>query len=219
MMSDSRALVLAAFLLAPLSAGCAGSEPGTAASEEALTSNPAFDAVIKDGTKIESVDQPTATESARMHLVGWIPGRTQKSVLDQLFDLPRWTEIRATDGRQPFQKVDLLGAPPSKDGEERTVAAKVSLENDVVLDFAGTSTMAGETASVRVVNTSTYKVLFVTVVEPGSVEMTIGLVPYEDGVIVDATMHVKLKHKEDRAPRLVASIKHIFDWLKSAPPR
>ena len=46
-------------------------------------------------------------------------------------------------------------------------------------------------------------------------EVDLTLTPYQNGVIVDATMKAKLNKMEDKAPKLTGSIKIIFDWLKT----
>jgi hypothetical protein len=67
---------------------------------------------------------------------------------------------------------------------------------------------------VTLTNTNAFKHwLAGTVMDANKLTIAVRLVPYEGGVIVDATMRVKLRKMEDKAAELTGSLASIFEWL------
>ena len=199
-----------------LGAGCASStdEEITGDATGAVSADPAYDAIIKNGTKVETISTPTAQQSASTQLVGWIPKVHPDAGAKQLLTVARWSEIRDADGAQPFTSAKVVS--DSGSGNTRKLSVKLTLDGGVELDVKVVATEGDDgTITVHVVNTSAYKVFVVgTVLEPEKLVMDLKLIPYKEGTIVEATTKVKLAAMEGRAPPLTASIKAIFDWLK-----
>lgn len=204
-------------LVAPLAAGCAADadDDGAGSSTSALGSNPVYDAVISNGTKVTANATRNSTQSASTQLVGWIPNENAGKVLDQLFKVARWTEMRDPDGERPFTRADVSSDASS--GGTRTLAAKITLEGGVTLEVkAVAKTAEGGKITVNITNTTKYKHwLAGTILEANKLDIDLSLVPYENGVIVEAKMAAKLSKMEDKAPALTGAIKIIFDWLKT----
>lgn len=219
----NRALLLGSLLsltaLAPLAAGCASESADDASSDEALTE---YDGVVKNGTKIESSTTPTATESARTRIVGFVKGRAPSAVAGQLLKVARWKEVEDSDGWKPFTAAKVTS--DDTDGGTRTVAAHLSLDGGVDLDVRATSKAGEEQTLVSFTNTSEYRHwLAGTVLEKGKLKIDVKLVPHTkdgaaDGTIVDATAKVKLVTAEDRAAGLTKALVPIFAWVKSTTP-
>lgn len=209
-------LVLAALLLG---SGCAAPtvEESTGDATGAVSAIAEYDAIIKSGTKVETNSTPTAAQSASTTLLGWIPKVEPDAGVKQILTVARWSEIRDADGAQPFTSAKVTS--DSGSGNTRKLAVKLTLDGGVELDVKVVATEDDKgIITVRVVNTSLYKVFLVgTVLEPEKLVMELKLIPYKDGIIVDATSRVKLSALESKAPPLTASIKAIFDWLKGKP--
>lgn len=213
-------------LLAPLllltlvsTTGCAGAtededgEPAPVAGASAQTAVPAYDAVIRNGTKVDTSDTPTARDSSTTHLLGWIPRVAPGIGAKQLLTVARWADIRDPDGGQPFTHAQIVSDTGT--GAARKVVVKLTLDGGVDLDVKATASEQDQAITIKLVNTSAYSHWFVgMILKPENLLMEVKLVPYKDGVIVDATTRVKLEQMEDRAPKLTASITAIFDWLK-----
>lgn len=181
----------------------------------ATTGNPDYDAVIANGSKVDTISTPTAQQSASTHLLGFIPGVTPATSAKQLLSVAKWPDIRDANGGQPFTAASVT-SDVGGSGEARKLAVKLTLTGGVELEVNVTANEQDGGVTVRIVNTSAYKVLVIgTVLEPGKLVMQLKLLPYKDGTIVDASTLVKLAKLEDRAPPLTASIAAIFDWLKT----
>lgn len=207
--------LLSSLLVTPLAMGCAAptEEDAAASSAAAQTKNPVYDAVVREGTKVTTDATRTAERSAETHLVGFVRQGDEDKLLAQLLSVGRWTEIRDAEGEQPFQRAELLS--DSGDGATRTVTGKISMERNVTLEVRAVASQEGAARVVRVTNTTAFKHwLAGTVLEANKLVIDVKLVPYEGGVIVDATMRAKLKKMEDKAPELTSAIQSIFDWLK-----
>lgn len=192
--------------------GCAASTEEEVASGDAALSE--YDAVRQNGTKVESDTTPTATHSAKTRLVGYIPGTTISDVADQLLQVDRWTSIRSPEGEKPF----LSGSVESDTTSAgvRTVDGKVTLDGDIPLALRATMRDSAEKALIQFTNTTGYKHWAAgKILEPGKLTIEVKLVPLEGGVIVDATMAVKLEKMEAKAGALCASLPLVFDWLAS----
>lgn len=210
------AMLLGALVLSPALFGCAAPDDETeeiGAQGGAASQDPEYDAVVRGGTKIETDDRRTADRSSSTHLVGYLPRARTEAVLDRLLAVQRWTEIRDAEGEAPFKKAERLS--DASDGGVRTVTAKITTDGGAKIDLRATAKEDGERLVVTITNTKAFKHwLAGTILEPGKLVMEIELVPYEDGVIVDATMRVKLAKMEDRAAELTGSLASIFDWLR-----
>lgn len=203
-------------LVGPLAMGCAApaGDDDADSSTSALGSNPVYDAVISGGTKVESNRTPSSTQSASTNLTGWIPNKTAGSVVEQLFEVARWTEMKGPDGERPFTKTEVSSDASS--GGARTVAAKLTLDGGVTIEVKGVAKTVGGKTTINFTNTTKYKHwLAGTILEANKMNIDITLVPYENGVIVEAKMAAKLSKMEDKAPQLTGAIKIIFDWLKT----
>ncbi len=206
--------LLGALVFSPVLSGCAAAdqEEDVGAQGAAVGSNPEYDAVVRGGTKVETDETKTARQSASTHLVGYLPRARREAVLDRLLAVQRWTEIKDTEGAKAFSKAQLLSDDEA--GGVRTITAKVTVDGGAKLDIRGTAKESGEKIVVSITNTNAYKHWLIgTVLEANKLAMDITLVPYEGGVIVDATMRAKLSKMEDRAPELTGAIASIFDWL------
>lgn len=226
---DGRVAAFASlFLLAAASvvmgAGCSGAAEDESAESagSAQTAVPAYDAVIRNGTKVDTAAAPTARESSSTHLLGYIPRVTPAAGLKQLLSVARWSDIRDAEGGQPFTHAQVVSdtgtAASAGDGgaaTTRKVVVKLTLDGGVDLDVKATVSAQDGALAVRLVNTTGYSHWLVgEILAPEKLSMELKLVPYKDGLIVDATTRVKLSQMEDRAPKLTASITAIFDWLK-----
>lgn len=217
---DGRLKLITPLFLLPLvlATGCAGAtedDPeGTPGSgESAQTAVPAYDAVIRNGTKVDTNDTPSARDSASTRLLGWIPRVAPGAGAKQLLTVARWADIRDPDGGQPFTQARVVSDTGT--GASRKVIVKLTLDGGVDLDVKATTSEQNGAITIKLVNTSAYSHWFVgTILEPEKLVMEVKLVPYKDGVIVDATTRVKLARMEERAPKLTASITAIFAWLQ-----
>lgn len=210
--------LLSLFLLAAASVatstGCVGAtdEENTESADSAQTVA-AYDAVIRSGTKVETSEVPTARDSSSTHLVGYIPRVAPAAGLKQLMSVARWSDIRDAEGGQPFTHAQIVSDTGT--GATRKVLVKLTLDGGVDLDVKAVASEQGTTMTVRFVNTTSYSHWLVgEILAPEKLSMELKLVPYKDGLIVDATTRVKLSQMEDRAPKLTASIAAIFEWLK-----
>ncbi|MBX3187525.1 MAG: hypothetical protein KF819_10945 [Labilithrix sp.] len=202
-------------LLLVAAAGCAGSVEDDPIDEAAAasTSVAAYDAVIRNGTKVDTVSTEAASLSASTRLLGWIPRATPSRVLEQLFAVSKWPEIRDAEGEQPFTAASVLSR--SGTGDTRNLTVKLALSAGIELSVRATSKREDEKIVVSFVNTSGYSHWFMgTILESRKLEINLQLIPYKDGVIVDATAKAKLAQMESRAPELTRSIQPIFEWTK-----
>jgi hypothetical protein len=195
--------------------GCAAptEEDDASSSSAAQTRNPVYDAVIANGTKVETDATRSASVSAETHLIGYVKRGNTDALLAQLLSVGRWTEIADPEGDKPFKRAEVL----SDTGElgARTVTGKITMDKGVTLEVRAVATAEGGTRTVRIVNTTGFKHwLAGTILEANRLFIDVKLVPYEGGVIVDATMRAKLKKMEDKAPELTASLESIFTWLE-----
>jgi hypothetical protein len=205
--------------LASALSGCAAPEEdeasAAAGSESALGSNPEYDAVIASASKSKVTTDSTrnAQQSASTHLVGFIPRGNADAVLDRLLAVQRWTEIRDVDGDKPFTKAQLLSDADANGS--RTVTAKITLDAGATLEIKAVAKDAeGGAIVVSATNTTSFKHwLAGTILDQNKLALDVRLVPYGGGLIVDATMRVKLKKMEDKAPKLTGSVAPIFEWL------
>lgn len=208
--------LLSALCLAPLMTGCSA-EPAedddAAQTEGAQTTNPAYDAVVSGGTKVETSSTRNADQSASTQLLGFMPGASPEAALNRLFKVDAWKEIRDADGAQPFTKATVKSDTTTNG--IRNIVVQLELDGGVKLDVAGTAKETTKGIVVHLENTSAYKHwLAGTILEAKKLSIDVALIDYRDGVIVDAKMKAKLKKMEDKAPKLTGSIALIFDWLK-----
>ncbi len=217
-MRGSCPFVLASLLALALAAstGCAApaEEEGDDATAAAQTRNPAYDEAVRAATaKVTADDTPNAQRSSETTLIGYIPNAKADKILAKLLDVARWTEIKDGDAA-PF--TSATATSDDEGSPKRIVRGKVVLQGDVSLDVRLTADDAGENGyTVAITNTTGYRHwLLGTVLEPGKLTMTIKLVPYERGLVVDARATVKLLKAEDRAPRITGAVRPIFAWLK-----
>jgi hypothetical protein len=207
-------LVLAMSLATQACMAPADDDDPAAASASAQTENPFFDAVIADGTKIETDATRTARQSASTRLVGYVPGGDATALLTKLLSVARWTEIKDREGEKPFTRAEVASDTVDEETETRTVISKLTMSGRVTLDVTATAAPADEGFTVTFTNTSTYKHwLAGTILDPGKLVIDVKLVPYKRGVIIDATMRAKMRKMEDKAPELTAAIASIFEWL------
>jgi hypothetical protein len=131
--------LLAALALVSAATGCAAptEEEDVAAQGSEVRRNPVYDAVIREGTKIETDRTRNAQQSASTHLIGFLPRARAASVMDQLLAVQRWTEIRDAEGEKPFERAQLVS--DSEAEGVRTVTAKITTEAGAKLDIRGTA--------------------------------------------------------------------------------
>lgn len=221
-----RLALVAVALTALATVACAGTaEDGSAAdagnAAAAQTANPAYEAAARASSpKVETTTTPGEEVSSATSLLGFVPNRTVDEVASQLVDITRWREIK--DGPDPI----FSSARELRDDEaspRRTVAGKVTLASgDISLDVALTADARPDATRVVVTNTTGYRnFLLGRILDPGKLTMSFKLVPYERegrgprGVIVEATVRVKLESFEDRAGAISSAVTPIFSWLKS----
>lgn len=209
----ARSLPLLASLCFALSACTAPvDEEDGAAISAAVTNNPEYDEVVRDGTKVATNTTRNAEQSASTRLIGFVPGTERDRVLDRLLSVDRWTEIRDPDGDRPFTSSELVS--DTTENGTRTVVVMLTLEGNVKLEIRGTAKEGDGRVEIRMTNSTAYKHWLIgTVLEKNKLHISFDLVPYEDGVIVDATMRAKLKKKEEKAAKLTGSLSSIFDWI------
>jgi hypothetical protein len=187
----------------------------SAGAESALVSNPEYDAVVRSAShrKVTTDSAHTAAQSASTHLIGFIPRGQANATLDRLLAVQRWTEIRDAEGETPFTRAQLLSNNDASG--VRTVTAKITLDAGATLEIkANAKDAEGGAIAMQATNTTKFKHwLAGTILDENKLAMDVRLIPYEGGLIVDATMRVKLKKMEDKAPALTGSVTSIFDWL------
>jgi hypothetical protein len=71
----------------------------------------------------------------------------------------------------------------------------------------------GFRASINNTNSVGSLLLGGTIIDTGKLVIDAKVVPYKDGVIVDATMRVKARKFEDQVAPLTGSIENIYTWL------
>ena len=195
--------------------GCAAPEDdaeGDGSSASAFTNDPRYDAVIRGGTKVEANNVPNAEQSASTHLIGFVRGAKSDRVLARLLSVNSWSEIHDANGDKPFKKTEVLSDATANG--VRTITARLTLDKGVTLEVQGTAKEGPRGIEVRMTNTTGYKHwLAGTILEKGKLHIAFDLVPYQDGVIVDATMSAKLKKMEDQAAGMTGSVKLVFDWI------
>lgn len=196
--------------------GCAGeTDEDTATAEGALTE---YEGVKRSGTKVKSETTPTDAYSARTRLVGYIASAEVDDVQKQLLSVAQWTSIKSAEGDKPFEAASVKSDTTS--GATRTVNGKVTLQGDVPLEIRAIAKAEDGKTTVRIANTTGYKHwLAGKILEPGKLTIDVKLVELDGGVIVDATMTVKLEQMEDKAPPFCAALPMVFDWLKAKVSR
>lgn len=196
----------------PFYAGCA-SDAGD--SEENVESgNAEYDGVIAAGKPKITVDKTrTPTQSASGRLVGWLPGSTNDKAITRFVQLGKWKEIKDADGEQMFKSGSATSTIQNGTG-----TVKGELVSAVTLKIGGSSkTEANGRYILHLENTEKATKLFVTVVSKGNLKIDVKFVPYTKGgvtgVIVDASLKVKLNVSESDADGLADGLKPIFAWL------
>jgi len=192
--------------------GCASpTDEDTGAADQALTE---YERVASGGKpKIESDTTPNEATSAKTRLVGFIKDVEVEAVAAELLHIDHWTSIKDKEGNKPFEAASLKG--DSTSGDVRTVTGKVTIDGGIALDLRATSRKTEDKTSIKFANTTGYKHwLAGQILQPGKLTIEVTLVPLRGGVIVDATMKVKLDQMEDKAAGFCASLPLVFDWLK-----
>jgi hypothetical protein len=214
-MKSTAALLGLLLSLASLTAvGCAAPTDGPEgeSSASALENDPVYDAVVRDGTKVETNAAHTADQSASTHMVGFIRGAKSDRVLNRLLSVKGWTEIEDADGARPFTKAEILSDAVVEG--TRKVAVKLTLDKGVTLEVEATAKDGAHGIEVRMTNTTGYKHwLAGTILEAGRLHIAFDIVPYQGGVIVDGTMTAKLKKMEDKAAGMTAAVALVFEWV------
>lgn len=212
-------LLLAAAGLAGCSAdteGEDGATDGTAAQTgtDAGAKNPTYEAVLKRA-KVVSNATPGGATSAETTLLGYVPKEKVEDTLAKLLGVRHWTEIQNDDGSAVFTATRV--ASDDNGATKRTVKANVTLSGDISLDTKVVAEKQDDgSQKITITNTSGYRHwLAGQVLDPGKLVIEIKLVPYQDGVIVDAHARVKLDVQENQAPTITAYIVPIFNWLKA----
>lgn len=194
------------------SAACAGETSGedAAAADQNLT---AYDAVVKNGTKVENDTDATPTQSAKTHLVGYLKGRQPATVQKQLMSLGKWTQIKDDQGNQPFTKSRVTNDHTSDNSRTVDAVLTASAGVDITLDAKAT-TGEDDTRTIHMTNTAASRHwLAGTIIDTGKLVIDVKIVPYKDGTIVDATIKVKLAQMEDKASELTGALPMTFQWL------
>lgn len=189
---------------------------GTAAQTgtDAGAKNPTYEAVLKRA-KVATSTTPGGVTSAETTLLGYVPKEKVEDTLSKLLGVRHWTEIQNDDGSAVFTATRVVSDDNGAD--KRTVKAKVTMSGDISLDTRLVADKQDDgSQKITITNTSAYTHwLAGQVLDPGKLVIDIKLVPYQDGVIVDARARVKLNSHEDQAPGITAYIGPIFNWLKS----
>jgi hypothetical protein len=205
------------FLVAALgTTGCAADtddEAPTGESTAAWTANPTYDAAMKR-SKITTTPTPGSAFSATTTLVGYIPDDTADDTLKKLFGVRSWTQVTAEDGSKVFSAARVIA--DDNRSPIRTVRANVTFPGSIAIDtkLVGEKQADGS-QKVTITNTTGYYHWFAgQVLDPGKFVIELKIIPYKDGVIVDARARVKLNSQEGQAPEITSYIVPIFDWLK-----
>jgi hypothetical protein len=195
--------------------GCGGETPDDTleGSDHALD---VYAGLVGKPPTIEQSATPNGPISASAHLLGHVPGTTVEKLADKLVDFSRWKEITSNSGKPTFSASQQ--SSDSKEGGKRATTGKVTISAQIVnLDIAlrGESREVGDNREVRIVNTSPVKTLLTgTVVESGGYAIRMKLVPYADGVVVDATTEVKMAPKYvEHADKISDTLQPMFVWL------
>lgn len=200
-------------LLLTATAACAASsdDDSEQASAEALTE---YDNVVQHGTKVETDSVPNASYSSKTRVVGYLPHTNTANAKAQLLKVDRWKEMKDDDGNKIFPSAGVQSATST------TVTAQLTLQGDIPLVVTlKPTTDANGKVTIHITNTTGYTHWLVgQVLAPGKLVIDVMLVPKNDGVIVDATMKVKLEQMEDKAAGFTASLPIVFDWLKATVP-
>ena len=208
------AAALLSLLISLAGVGCAASadDADTESSGSAVTGDPTYDAVVRGTKRVETDNTRNAAQSASTHMIGFIRGAKTDKVLTRLLSVKGWTEIRDAEGGQPFVKAEITS--DTTVAGARKIGVKLTLDEGVTLEIEGTAKEGGRGIEVRMVNTTGYKHwLAGTIIEAGKMRIAFDVVPYEGGVIVDATMSAKLKKMEEKAAGMTASVALVFDWI------
>ena len=206
--------VLLSLLISLAAVGCAAptDDADAESSGSAISGDPKYDAVVHGKTRVDTDATRNASQSASTHMIGFIKGAKTDKVLDRLLSVKGWTEIRDADGEQPFVKAEVTS--DTTVAGARKINVKLTLDKGVTLEIEGTAKQGDRGIEVRMVNTTGYKHwLAGTILEAGKMHISFDLVPYDSGVIVDATMTAKLKKMEDKAAGMTASVALVFDWI------
>lgn len=179
--------------------------------------NAEYDAVIAANAPKITVDKTrTASQSASGHLVGWIPGSTPGRVLKRLGKLNQWNEIIGTDGEPLFESGTVTKNTIDANGNG---ALEGELVAAATLKLGGTSKNVGGRLMLHLENiTPAKKLIFVTVVDKGNLKIDGKIIPYTkggvSGVILDATLKIKLNLAQEEADGMADGLKPIFEWVK-----
>lgn len=212
---------IARFVLA-LSLGLAATACSVTSSDDASASAQdltAYDSVVTHGTKVETDDTRNDHQSAKTRVIGFMKSRAVDASSKQMSAIAHWTDIKADDGTRAFSAARVVSDHTT--GSTRTITAKVTLADGVAIDVSCTVRPLDDgTTSVKIVNTTGYEHwLAGTVLKPNGIVIDAKLVSYQDGVIFDATMRVKLETMEERAAGLAATLPEVFTWLDKTTPR
>lgn len=196
----------------PFYAGCASDSGDSESNVE--SGNAEYDSVISANRPKISVDKTrTATQSASGRLVGWLPGSTPNKALARFVMLNKWSEIKDADGEAMFKSGSVNSAITNGNG---TISGQ--LVSAVTLKLGGSSKAdANGRYTLHMENTEKATKLFVTVVSKGNLKIDVKFIPYKkgnaEGVIVDASLKVKLNVSESDADGLADGLLPIFNWL------
>lgn len=197
----------------PFYAGCASDSGDSEANIE--SGNAEYDAVIAANKPKITVDKTrTSTQSASGRLVGWLPGSTPDKALARFAQLNKWGEIKKADGEAMFKSGKVTKNTISNgNGElsgELVAAVTLKVGGSAKSEASGRYTLHLE-------NTDKATKLFITVVSKGNLKIDVKFVPYTkggvEGVIIDASLKVKLNVSESDADGLADGLTPIFNWL------
>ncbi|MFO0664626.1 MAG: hypothetical protein U0174_11785 [Polyangiaceae bacterium] len=205
---------LAIALALPVFAVGCGSDTGD--SEADIESgNAEYDGVIGAGAPKITVDKTrTPTQSASGRLVGWLPNSTADKAIARFAQLNKWNEIKDADG-EPMFKSGKVTKNTITAGNGELAGELVSA---VTLKVGGSSKAEASGRYVlHLENTDKATKFLVTVVSKGNLKIDVKFVPYKkgnvSGVIVDASLKVKLNVSESDADGLADGLKPIFAWI------
>ncbi len=203
--------LLALLLTATAACAAATDDDSESSSAEALTE---YDNVVQHGTKVESDTTPNAAYSSKTRVVGYLPRTTAALAKTQLLKIDRWKEMRDDQGNKIFPAAGIQNATAS------TVTAQLTLQGDIPLVVTLKPTTAADgKVTVHITNATGYHHwLAGDILLPGKLVIDVMLIPKNDGVILDATMKVKLEQMEDKAAGFTAALPIVFDWLKATVP-
>ena len=199
----------------PFYAGCASDTGDSEADIE--SGNAEYDAVIAANKPKISVDKTrTSTQSASGRIVGWLPGATPEKALARFAKLNQWNQIKNVEGDAMFKsgkvtKNTIVAGSGELTGE-LVAAVTLKVGGSCKADANGRYTLHLE-------NTEKATKLFVNVVSKGNLKIDVKFVPYTkggvEGVILDASLKVKLNVSESDADGLADGLTPIFNWVNA----